>query len=92
MKYFVKRPHFGDKAYRRGDIREASENDVKHLVERGLIEKMAEPPKNKAAYVAGSKSAPLADGPTGQDKPAQSSPAAQAPKKRKSRKSKAAAK
>ena len=92
MKYLVNRAHEGDKWYPRGSIREARENDVAHLVDRGTLEKMAAKPLNKAAYVAETKSAPLAGGPTGQDGPAQSSQAVQVRKKRASKKSKAAAK
>lgn len=59
MKYTVLRRHDGDKSYEAGDIREADENDVRHLVGTVLepIKTKAEPkvenkaisaPKNKA--------------------------------------------
>jgi hypothetical protein len=86
MRYLVKRPHQGDKFYNPGDFRDAKENEVRHLLARGVLEKMAEPPKNKAAYVAETKDSPLADGPTGRAKPAPSSPAGRARKARKSKK------
>lgn len=92
MQFLVKRAHEGDKWYNAGDFREARENEVAHLVQRGTLEKMAAKPLNKAAYVAETKAAPLAGGPTGRAKLAQSSPAAPARKGRASKKSKGAAK
>lgn len=35
--YEVKREHFGEKQYHRGDLREANEIDVKHLIEKGVL-------------------------------------------------------
>lgn len=92
MKFLVMRPHQGDKWYRDGDIREARESEVAHLVRGGVLRKMDEPPANKARYVLEDKAAPLADGPTGPEKPAQSSPAARVRKPRRSKKSGASAK
>lgn len=37
MKYNVERPHQGDRWYNTKDIREAYENDVKHLVASGVL-------------------------------------------------------
>lgn len=54
MKFHVIRQHFGDKMYMPGDTREATEGDVKHLLQNGVLskdapKKKAEPsPKNKA--------------------------------------------
>lgn len=62
MKFLVMRPHQGDKWYRDGDIREARESEVAHLVRGGVLRKMDEPPANKARYVLEDKAAPLADG------------------------------
>ncbi|MHB2265030.1 hypothetical protein [Aliihoeflea sp. PC F10.4] len=36
-KYDVLRPHIGDKSYKPGDIREAKEGDVEHLVKKGVL-------------------------------------------------------
>lgn len=57
MKFIVTRQHFGDKMYMPGDIREAAENDVVHLIRNGVLKKgKAEPaPKNKAEKPAGNK-------------------------------------
>ncbi|WP_309086459.1 hypothetical protein [Chelativorans sp.] len=46
MKFHVLRQHYGDKQYLPGDTREASEGDVKHLVDNGVLSKEA--PKAKA--------------------------------------------
>lgn len=48
--YKVMREHRGDKFYKRGDLREAVEGDVKHLVTRGILveAKSEEKPKNQA--------------------------------------------
>ena len=52
MKFEVLRRHIGDKPYEPGDFREATESDVKHLVDGGVLRRVqekAEPaPKNKA--------------------------------------------
>ncbi|WP_313031716.1 hypothetical protein [Brucella sp.] len=49
MKYEVIRQHQGDKFYLPGDERDASENDVAHLVKSGVLKAKAEgKPKNKA--------------------------------------------
>ncbi|MGY3609922.1 MULTISPECIES: hypothetical protein [unclassified Bradyrhizobium] len=45
MKFYVMRQHIGDKPYAKGDIREADETEVKHLVEAGVLSK--DPPKAK---------------------------------------------
>lgn len=42
MKYTVKRPHFGDKDFKVGDIREAKPNEVAHLVKNGVLEELPE--------------------------------------------------
>lgn len=42
MKYTVNRPHFGDKDYRMGDIREAKPNEVAHLVKNGILKEFSE--------------------------------------------------
>lgn len=42
MKYIVKRPHFGDKDFKVGDIREAKPNEVAHLVKNGVLEELSE--------------------------------------------------
>lgn len=56
MKYLVLRPHEGDKFYNVGDVREAVEGDVKHLVPNTLEaiggEKSEAAPKNKAVKSA----------------------------------------
>ncbi|ODA67668.1 hypothetical protein A7A08_01703 [Methyloligella halotolerans] len=53
MKFRVEREHIGDRSYKVGDIREANESTVAHLVKGGVLSKTggkAEPsaPKNKA--------------------------------------------
>lgn len=48
MQFKVLREHQGDKPYAKGDVREAQERDVKHLIKSGVLKKMAEPAKNKA--------------------------------------------
>lgn len=40
-RYEVKRRHFGDRDYSEGDIREADENDVLHLVDTGVLAEAA---------------------------------------------------
>jgi hypothetical protein len=61
MKYLVKWAHQGDKHYDRGDTREATEHEVRHLVKRGVLEeikpKAAAPVKNKAEPAVQNKSA-----------------------------------
>lgn len=42
MKYKVKVQHYGDRQYMPGDTREATESDVKHLVESGVLERTRE--------------------------------------------------
>jgi hypothetical protein len=37
MQYKVMRDHIGDQEYRPGDIREANEADVQHLVRSGVL-------------------------------------------------------
>lgn len=53
MKYNVLRQHLGDQMYMPGDTREANAAEVKHLVDRGVLEpagdeKAERAPKNKA--------------------------------------------
>lgn len=50
MKYDVIRAHEGDKNYEVGDVREANEGEVAHLVPHVLrpLKKAAKPLKNKA--------------------------------------------
>lgn len=49
MDYTVKRDHLGDRPYKVGDTRTAEPYDVRHLVERGILEEKAKPaPKNKS--------------------------------------------
>lgn len=70
MKFEVIRQHYGDKLYMPGDMRDATENDVKHLVSSGVLKparerkaeaeprnKMDTEPKNKAEDAADTKSA-----------------------------------
>lgn len=51
-KFKVKRQHYGDKLYNAGDVREASEAYVAHLVRSGVLEPVEEKakpaPKNKS--------------------------------------------
>jgi hypothetical protein len=56
-KFKVKRPHIGDREYQVGDVREANERVVAHLVANGVLEpvkvrrsasKKAPPAKDKA--------------------------------------------
>ena len=59
MKFDVLRQHYGDKQYMIGDVREATEADVAHLVASGVLKRKSEPkvqnkaekaaPKNKSA-------------------------------------------
>lgn len=37
MKYLVKRPHIGDRAYSVGEIREADAQSIAHLVRNGVL-------------------------------------------------------
>ena len=46
-KYQVLRQHYGDKLYLSGDVREAEDRDVAHLVKQGVLKAEA-PVKNKA--------------------------------------------
>lgn len=57
--YTVLRQHLGDKMYMPGDLREAAESDVRHLVECGVIEeaKAEKPLPNKAAPAVKNKKA-----------------------------------
>lgn len=51
MKYTVKRQHYGDRLYSKGDEREADPQTVAHLVRQGVLAeaKAAPEPKNKMA-------------------------------------------
>lgn len=49
MKYIVSRPHQGDKWYAQGEMREAKEADVAHLVTSGVLK--AAPPEAKSESV-----------------------------------------
>lgn len=59
MKFKVLKQHYGDKQYFAGDTREANEADVKHLVERGVLQAVggkSEPaPVNKAEAAPANK-------------------------------------
>lgn len=58
MKYDVLRQHLGDKAYAKGDVRDAREADVAHLVRLGVLAEKAEPTvKNKAEPAVKNKAA-----------------------------------
>lgn len=61
MKFDVLRQHYGDKQYWPGDERDASEADVKHLVESGVLkrQKADQRPANKAAQPVETKRDPL---------------------------------
>lgn len=48
MKFVVLRRHRGDRDYRPGDEREASESDVAHLVRAGVLRRKEEPKKAQA--------------------------------------------
>lgn len=54
MKFEVIREHLGDRPYRKGDIREADEAQVAHLVRAGVLKPKAleAAPKNKALKAA----------------------------------------
>ena len=55
MKFKVLRHHIGDKEYFPGDTRDATENDVKHLIGKTLVraDQKDEPkPQNKAEGAA----------------------------------------
>jgi hypothetical protein len=56
MKFAVKREHFGDKMYMTGDVREANETEVAHLIKAGVLEKAERAPKNKAEKASKNKS------------------------------------
>ena len=57
-KFQVVRQHLGDKMYMPGDEREASEADVRHLIDNGVLKRKAEPkPANKAEPPVQNKSA-----------------------------------
>ncbi|SDP92466.1 hypothetical protein SAMN05428967_4466 [Phyllobacterium sp. YR620] len=65
MKFKVLRHHIGDQVYNVGDIREARESDVKHLIGKSLEplngSKSEPAPKNKAVKRAPkNKAAPVA--------------------------------
>lgn len=45
--YTVKREHYGDKFYLTGEQREANPNDVKHLVDKGVLVEVVEETKPK---------------------------------------------
>lgn len=53
MKFEVLRQHHGDKLYMPGDTREASESEVKHLVDAGVLKRGRE---SKAEAKAEAKS------------------------------------
>lgn len=49
MKYLVEREHLGDRAYAKGDVREASPSEVAHLVRAGVLTEAVEAaPKGKS--------------------------------------------
>ena len=54
--YEVIRQHLGDRMYMPGDIREATEGDVKHLIANGVLKesqaKSEKVPANKAVKAA----------------------------------------
>lgn len=56
MKFKVIRAHEGDQFYNVGDIREANEQDVSHLIGTSLV-KAPDAQDNKAAPLAKSKAA-----------------------------------
>ncbi|WP_180006419.1 MULTISPECIES: hypothetical protein [unclassified Acinetobacter] len=45
--YKVIRPHFGDKDYKPGEIRQAKPNEVHHLVKNGVLMEVTEESKPK---------------------------------------------
>ncbi|SFV33192.1 hypothetical protein SAMN05216456_1915 [Devosia crocina] len=47
MKFDVLRQHYGDKQYWPGDVRDASEADVKHLLESGVLKRQKAEPKTQ---------------------------------------------
>lgn len=55
MKFKVAREHYGDRYYRAGDVREANEGAVAHLLLAGVLEKMDDAPPNKALRVPSNK-------------------------------------
>ncbi|WP_427024716.1 hypothetical protein ACP4J4_01755 [Aureimonas ureilytica] len=59
----VVREHLGDRLYAAGEVREAKEADVVHLVRNGVLrvagEKGAPAPANKAAPAPANKAAPI---------------------------------
>lgn len=58
----VLRQHFGDKQYWPGDVRDASERDVSHLVKAGVLRAKAAPElKNKAEPSVKNKAAKNAE-------------------------------
>lgn len=57
MKYQVMRQHLGDRLYIKGDVRDAREQDVAHLVRAGvLVEKVEPEVMNKAEPAVHNKS------------------------------------
>lgn len=54
-KFKVTRQHYGDRLYAAGDVREANEGDVAHLVKQGVLE----PVKAKAEASAENKAEPV---------------------------------
>ncbi|RVL53949.1 hypothetical protein [Sinorhizobium meliloti] len=56
MKFKVLRQHLGDKMYMPGDVREADQHEVAHLVDRGVLApegtKADAPKANKAEKAA----------------------------------------
>ncbi len=61
MQFIVKRQHIGDRFYKPGETREASEADVAHLIRSGVLEpvgaKADQPLQNKAEAGAPSNKA-----------------------------------
>jgi hypothetical protein len=85
----VLRKHYGDRTYEPGDVREAREASVLHLVRSGVLRKMDDTayankmegaPANKAA--ANPTPPAPTGGPTGEAIQPSSSPVVPAPKKR----------
>ena len=58
MKFTVNRRHYGDRLYEPGETREAVEGDVRHLVERGVLEPEGGKSRTKAKRAPANKAAP----------------------------------
>lgn len=82
--FTVIRNHLGDRHYRPGDLREADEMAVAHLVRAGVLVKIGKPPANKALRVPENKSGPSSAS-TGKATPASSSHRGRAQRKPKSK-------